>query len=157
MNSEKYELRPRDYEAALANGDSLQPYITQLNQIRRDNPALQQLRNIHFHQIDNPNLIACSKVDAVTGNAVLVIVNLDSYGMQEGMIDVDMEAIGLRQGDSFLVHDAVSGAEYAWSDRNFVRLEPLKDVAHIFVLPDVLPERREKLAWREIPEHDYRP
>ncbi|WP_394280524.1 maltotransferase domain-containing protein [Corynebacterium sp.] len=157
MNSEKYELRPRDYEAALANGDSLQPYITQLNQIRRDNPALQQLRNIHFHEIDNPNLIAYSKVDAVTGNAVLVVVNLDSYGMQEGMINVDMEAIGLRQGDSYLVRDAVSGAEYAWSDRNFVRLEPLKDVAHIFVLPDVLPERREKLAWREIPEHDYRP
>ncbi|SER79275.1 maltotransferase domain-containing protein [Corynebacterium cystitidis] len=157
LDSEKYELRPRDFQTALDNGDSLEPYITQLNHIRRENPALQQLRNIHFHDIENPNLIAYSKVDAVTGNAVLVVVNLDSYGGQEGMINVDMEAIGLRHGDTFKVHDAVSGAEYIWGDRNFVRLEPLKDVAHIFILPDVLPERREKLAWREIPEHDYRP
>ncbi|WP_257202390.1 maltotransferase domain-containing protein [Corynebacterium cystitidis] len=157
LDSEKYELRPRDFQTALDNGDSLEPYITQLNHIRRENPALQQLRNIHFHDIENPNLIAYSKVDAVTGNAVLVVVNLDSYGGQEGMINVDMEAIGLRHGDTFKVHDAVSGAAYIWGDRNFVRLEPLKDVAHIFILPNVIPERREKLAWREIPEHDYRP
>ena len=48
-NSEKYELRPRDFAAALAEGRSLEPYITRLNEIRRAHPALQQLRDIHFH------------------------------------------------------------------------------------------------------------
>ncbi|WIM68645.1 DUF3416 domain-containing protein [Corynebacterium breve] len=157
MNSEKYELRPRDFEGALERGESLEPFITLLNEIRRENPALQQLRNIHFHQVDNDNLIAYSKVDSITGNCVLVVVNLDSFGLQEGMIKVDMEAIGLEPGTRFQVHDAVSGANYIWGDENFVRLEPFKDVAHIFVLPDVAPERREQLAWRQISENDYRP
>ena len=53
LNSEKYELRPRDFAAAAATGNSLEPYITRLNEIRRAHPALQQLRNIAFHQVNN--------------------------------------------------------------------------------------------------------
>ena len=53
LNSEKYELRPRDFAAAAATGNSLEPYLTRLNEIRRAHPALQQLRDIHFHQVDN--------------------------------------------------------------------------------------------------------
>src|SRR5262249_46601358 len=41
LNSEKYQLRPRDYAAALAAGRSLEPWITRLNAIRRAHPALQ--------------------------------------------------------------------------------------------------------------------
>jgi starch synthase (maltosyl-transferring) len=48
LNSEKYELRPRDFAGALAAGRSLEPFIAQLNNIRRLHPALQQLRNIHL-------------------------------------------------------------------------------------------------------------
>lgn len=39
LDSEKYQLRPRDFEAALARGESLEPYITMLNRIRRENPS----------------------------------------------------------------------------------------------------------------------
>ena len=35
LDTEKYELRPRDFEAALAQGRSLAPFLTQLNEIRR--------------------------------------------------------------------------------------------------------------------------
>ena len=61
LNSEKYELRPRDFEAAAATGNSLEPYLTRLNEIRRAHPALQQLRNIHFHHVDNDQIIAYSQ------------------------------------------------------------------------------------------------
>ena len=40
LDSEKYELRPRDFEAALAKGESLEPFMTRLNEIRRLHPAL---------------------------------------------------------------------------------------------------------------------
>ncbi len=56
--------------AAAARGDSLEPYITRLNEIRRAHPALQQLRNIAFHQVDNDQIIAYSKTDPATGVTV---------------------------------------------------------------------------------------
>ena len=105
LDSEKYELRPRDYDAALASGDSLEPFIARLNQIRSTNSALQQLRNIHFHAVDNDNIIAYSKVNALTGNAVLVVVNLDPNNAQESAVHLNLHALGLDGRDHFEVHD----------------------------------------------------
>lgn len=154
LDSEKYELRPRDFAAAVASGDSLEPYITLLNSIRRENPALQQLRNLTFHEVDNDQLIAYSKVDSVTGSQVLVVVNLDPRNAQEGTVTIDYAALGLPEGSSFPVHDAISGADWTWGARNFVRLVPSQDVAHILVLPEVPAELRDQLSWRNIT--DYR-
>lgn len=153
MNSEKYELRPRDFDAALENNDSLEPFITALNRIRKDNPALQQLRNIYFHQIDNDNLIAYSKVDALTGNCILVIVNLDPYNAQEGTIHLNLPELGLDMDSTFEVYDEITGATYHWGTHNFVRLEPWNNVAHVFVLPEIPANRREKLAWLHVDEY----
>ncbi|WP_276907679.1 maltotransferase domain-containing protein [Corynebacterium riegelii] len=157
LDSEKYQLRPRDFEAALARGESLEPYITMLNRIRRENPALQQLRNLHFHDISNDQLIAYSKVDAITGNAVLVVVNLDPYYTQDGILRLNLSEIGINPGESFEVTDQITGATYTWGAENYVRLAPQQNVAHIFVLPNISPERRPGTAYRRISDHDYRP
>ena len=154
LDSEKYELRPRDFQAAVNSGDSLEGYLRLLNQIRRENPALQQLRTLHFHAADNPNILAYSKADAVTGNVVLVVINLDPRNPQEATVDLDLGRLGRNLGDVFTVQDMVTGAAYNWSERNFVRLEPMRDVAHIFLLPPAEPDLREQLAWREVT--DYR-
>ena len=159
-DSEKYQLRHRDFAAALEKGASLEPYLTLLNTIRRDNPALQQLRQIRFHDIANDNIIAYSKVDAETGNAVLVVVNLDPSSTQEGMLRVDASAVGFNDGETFEVHDQITGEHYTWTTAetgNFIRLAPEKNVAHIFRLPEVPSARREALAYRQISDHDYRP
>src|SRR3954462_2866756 len=60
LDSEKYQLRPRDWAGAEAAGRSLAHYLRRLNEIRRAHPALQQLRTLHFHPVDNPNLICFS-------------------------------------------------------------------------------------------------
>ena len=52
------------------------------------------------------------------------------------------------------MQDAISGAAYEWSDHNFVRLEPLRDVAHVFILPPAAHDLQERLAWRRV--EDYR-
>lgn len=153
LNSEKYELRPRDFAGALANGESLEPYITSLNAIRREHPALQQVRAIHFHEVDNEHIVAYSKVDAVTGNSVLVVVNLDPFNAQSGTLHLDLEALGMEAGAEFMVHDTITGESYEWSDQNFVRLEPLHNVAHILELPEVPEERRSELAWRQVEQY----
>ncbi|WP_042408716.1 maltotransferase domain-containing protein [Corynebacterium jeddahense] len=160
LDSEKYQLRPRDFGAALERGASLEPYLTLLNHIRRTNPALQQLRQIRFHDIANDKIIAYSKVDADSGNAVLVVVNLDPHATQEGMLRIDAPSVGLNPGETFDVHDQVTGERYTWTANdtgNFVRLAPEKNVAHIFRLPEVPQARREALAYRQISDHDYRP
>ncbi|QPK80017.1 DUF3416 domain-containing protein [Corynebacterium lizhenjunii] len=155
LDSEKYELRPRDFAAALNAGDSLEPFLTLLNRIRRDNPALQQLRNLRFHHADNEHVLAYSKADPSSGNVVLTVINLDPRYAQEATVHVDLAAIGREPGQTFTVTDAITGATYTWGERNFVRLEPQRDVAHIFVLDPVVPERRQALAWRQV--DDYRP
>ena len=155
LDSEKYELRPRDFAAAAASGDSLESYIRLLNQIRRDNPALQQLRTLRFHDTDNEAIIAYSKADPASGNVVLVVVNLDPRNAQEATVTVDMQAIGRHPSESYTVQDTITGSAYHWSERNFVRLEPLRDVAHVFVLPPADHALQEQLIWRVV--SDYRP
>ena len=86
LDSEKYELRPRDFEAALAQGRSLEPFLTQLNEIRRLHPSLREMRTIRFHAIDNDALLAYSKFDPTTGDCVLVVVTINPYRPEESTI-----------------------------------------------------------------------
>ncbi|KSU60645.1 alpha-1,4-glucan--maltose-1-phosphate maltosyltransferase [Gordonia sp. SGD-V-85] len=148
LNSEKYELRPRDYKAAASRGESLEPWITSLNEIRRRHPALQQLRNIHFHHVDNPSLIAYSKIDPVSGDRVIVVINLNPFGPEDSTVWLDLPKLGFEWYDRFPVRDEVSGEEYWWGQDNYVRLEPWRAVAHILALPPLEPVAAQQLAYR---------
>lgn len=148
LDSEKYQLRPRDFDEARARGESLEPWIATLNRIRRAHPALQQLRNLTFHHIDNDSLIAYSKFDPVTGDAVLTVVNLNPYGAEQGHIWLDMPALGRNWQDHITVLDEVTGEQYQWAQTNFVRLEPWRAVAHVLALPAVPYPARMHLAHR---------
>ncbi|MEU6222079.1 alpha-1,4-glucan--maltose-1-phosphate maltosyltransferase, partial [Streptomyces sp. NPDC047022] len=46
LDSEKYQLRPREWEAAEREGRTITPLITRLNAVRRASPALRQLRDL---------------------------------------------------------------------------------------------------------------
>jgi starch synthase (maltosyl-transferring) len=131
LNSEKYELRPREYEKALADGRSLEPWITRLNAIRHEHPALHQLRTLRFHHADNDAIIAYSKTDPAGKDAVIVVVNLDSHHVQESTIHLDLPSLGFEWTDRFAVRDEVTGQTYDWGEANYVRLEPTTAVAHI--------------------------
>ena len=129
MDSEKYEIRQRSGNAP----GSLVPLITQLNKIRRANPALQSNTSLRFHATDNPQLICYSKTTPDKKNAILVIVNLDPLYGQTGWTDIDLTALGLAPGQSFLVDDLLNNAQYTWHDRrNYVALRPGTQPAHIF-------------------------
>ncbi|MGY1948894.1 alpha-1,4-glucan--maltose-1-phosphate maltosyltransferase [Nocardia asiatica] len=148
LDSEKYELRPRPFAEALARGESLEPWLTRLNEIRRAHPALQQLRCLHFHHVDNDALLAYSKIDPAGGDAVLVVVNLNPFGAEWGMLSLDLPAIGREWHDHPVVYDEVSGEEYHWAQTNYVRLDPARAVAHIIALPPVSQQARTELAYR---------
>jgi len=149
LNSEKYELRPRDFEAALADGESLEPFITRLNEIRRVHPALHQLRTIKFHHVDNDALLAYSKFDPVTGDQVLVVVTLNPFGPEEATLWLDMGALGMEPYDRFWVRDEITGNEFQWGQANYVRLDPANAVAHVLNMPQVSADQRLNLLRRE--------
>ncbi|WP_328902483.1 alpha-1,4-glucan--maltose-1-phosphate maltosyltransferase [Streptomyces sp. NBC_00441] len=132
LDSEKYEIRPRDWEAAEREGRSLAPLITSLNRIRRRNPALQQLRDVHFHASDNDAVIAYSKRSG--SNILLVVVNLDPHHTQEATVSLDMPQLGLDRHESVPVRDELTGTSYHWGRTFYVRLEPGVTPAHIAVL-----------------------
>ncbi|MFF0156263.1 maltotransferase domain-containing protein [Streptomyces sp. NPDC005263] len=130
LDSEKYQLKPRDWETAEHEGRSLSPLITRLNTIRRRHPALHRLRNIHFHRTDNDALIAYSK--RAGQDTVVVVVNLDPHHAQEATVSLDMARLGLERHESVSVHDELAGETYRWGESNYVRLEPGRAPAHVF-------------------------
>ncbi|MFD0024559.1 alpha-1,4-glucan--maltose-1-phosphate maltosyltransferase [Streptomyces sp. NPDC058382] len=132
LDSEKYVIRPRDWEAAEREGRSLAPLITSLNRIRRRHPALQQLRDVHFHSSDNDALIVYSKRSG--SNTVLMVVNLDPHHTQEATVSLDMPQLGLDRHESVPVRDELTGTSYHWGRTFYVRLEPGVTPAHIAVL-----------------------
>jgi starch synthase (maltosyl-transferring) len=132
LDSEKYQLRPRDFAAAIADGRSLAPLIGKLNRIRGEHPALQQLRNVHIHYVDNPDITAFSKRDAGTGDTILVVCTVNPHEWREATVSLDLGALGLSWDAGFTVHDLLSGDEYHWGEHNYVRLDPLGRPAHIF-------------------------
>ncbi|MGA8113056.1 MAG: alpha-1,4-glucan--maltose-1-phosphate maltosyltransferase [Actinocatenispora sp.] len=134
LDSEKYQLRPRDWAAAAAEGRTLAPYITRLNEIRRANPALRQMRELTFHPIDNDAMLCFSKRDHRTGNTVLVVCLLDSHGTHWGNTALELPALGLDWSERFRVRDEFTGAEYDWGQFNAVRLDPYQEPAHVFTV-----------------------
>ncbi|MBW4717737.1 maltotransferase domain-containing protein [Saccharothrix obliqua] len=131
LDSEKYELRPRDFDRALAEGRSLEPWLTRLNEVRRAHPALRQLRELTFHHVDNDALIAFSKTDPATGDTVVCVITLDPGTPREGTLRLDLAALGRSPDERFTAHDEVTGQTWRWGAENYVRLDPAAAVAHI--------------------------
>jgi starch synthase (maltosyl-transferring) len=131
LHSEKYELRPRDFAGAVAEGRSLEPWLRKLNMLRRAHPALQQMRTLRFHHVDNDALLAYSKQDPETGDTVVVVVTLDPYVAQEGTLWLDLPSLGFEWHERLIAHDGVTGETWEWGQANYVRLEPWRAVAHI--------------------------
>ena len=53
IDNEKFEYKMRDWAAIEKEGTSLAPYLTKLNEIRAEHPALRQLRNITIQRTDD--------------------------------------------------------------------------------------------------------
>jgi len=131
LNSEKYQLRPRDLLGAIERGQSLAPLMKRLNQIRRAHPALHQLRNLRFHHTDSDALLVFSKRDADSGDTILVVVTTDPHNVRDGWVHLRLDELGVDWQRGFTASDLLSGASYEWAEHNYVRLGPLQ-VAHVF-------------------------
>ncbi|MDX6245635.1 MAG: hypothetical protein QOE76_3358 [Frankiales bacterium] len=132
LNSEKFQLRPRDWAAAEREGRTLAPHLARLNAIRKAHPALHYLRNLVFHHADSAEIIAYSK--SLGDDTVIVVVNLDPHAVRATTLALDMPTLGLDWADTFTVRDELTGASYEWSQRPFVQLDPFVQPAHVLTV-----------------------
>ncbi len=131
-DSEKYELKVRDWAKASRENRTLAPYIKRLNELRRDHPALQTLRDVVFHATDSPHIIAYSKSDR--DDTVLVICTLDSHNTQSTSLHLNMPELGFDWNDRLIAHNLITDTTWTWHKDVHVELNPFDSVAHIITL-----------------------
>lgn len=127
-DSEKYECKVWDWNRP----GNIKEYITKLNEIRRNNPALHEYDNLRFFKSENENILFFGKSTPDKGNRVLVIVNVDPYHSHNSWIYVPLADLGLDASRPYRVRDAITGQIFTWTgERNYVELDPLKEPAHV--------------------------
>jgi starch synthase (maltosyl-transferring) len=141
IDNEKYQFKDRrwaDYEpGGPREGQSLAGYLTKLNQIRRDHPALHRLRNLVFHHVDDANIMAFSKRRTLPDGSediVIVVANLDPHSTRESTVHLDMPALGFDYHEHFGAHDLITDQSWHWGEHNYVRLGPASEPVHVIAI-----------------------
>ena len=121
LDSEKYELRPRDWHAP----GNIIADITLLNRLRRTHPALQTHLNTRFLVAHNDSVIYYTKPEPDGAGMILVMVSLDPHGAQEADFEVPLWEFGLPDDGSVAVEDLAAGHRFRWHGKNqWIRLDP---------------------------------
>jgi starch synthase (maltosyl-transferring) len=131
LHSEKYELKVRDWDAP----GNLIGFITQINSIRREHPALQRYRNLTFYGADDPQIVWYGKMTPERDDVVFVAASLDPSSTRTTTVDVPLHELGIAPDQPYRMHELLSDVTYEWrGPRGFVGLDPARDPAQIFVL-----------------------
>lgn len=121
LDSEKYQLRSWDMDQP----GNIQEDIRLVNRIRQEHPALANFSSLRFQNAFNDNVLYYSKSDDVTGDYLLVHVNLDPWSPQEFDFEVPLWEFDLPDDASIEVKDVVHGNHFTWHGKNHrLRLDP---------------------------------
>ncbi|MDA4118636.1 MAG: alpha-1,4-glucan--maltose-1-phosphate maltosyltransferase [Thaumarchaeota archaeon] len=130
LDSEKYQYKVWDWDRR----GNIKDFITKVNEIRRNNPALHLTKNLRLLESTNENVFFYGKWTQDRSNVIFVAVNLDPVRAHEAMVSVPLTEIGLDPTRSFTVIDLVTKKEFEWKGTNYVRLDPSDEPAHILQL-----------------------
>jgi starch synthase (maltosyl-transferring) len=56
---------------------------------------------------------------------------VDPHAARETTVHLNMPALGMDWHDTFAVHDELTDQSWVWGERNYVRLDPFHEPAHI--------------------------
>jgi len=121
LDSEKYQLRPRDYHAP----GNICGEITRLNQIRRDNRALHSHLGFQAYNAWNDNILYFGKRTPERDNFILVAVSLDPHQAQEAHFELPLWEFGLPDDAELEGEDLMNGHRWTWHGKvQWMRIEP---------------------------------
>jgi starch synthase (maltosyl-transferring) len=121
LNSEKYEIRPRDYAAP----GNIVREITALNRLRRAHPALHSHLGVQFYDAYSDDVLLYGKRGPGQSDMILVAISLDPLGVQDVDIDIPLWEWNLPDHGSLAVEDLLYEQRFVWTGkRQHVRLDP---------------------------------
>lgn len=131
LNSEKYELKAWDWDRP----GNIRGYISRLNAIRRDNPALHDFRNLKFYNADDDHILVYGKMTPARDNFIFIAVNLDPHNVRESNFELPLWEFGLPDWAGLNVEDLLGGDAF-WLQGKIqrIRLDPALGPAAIWRL-----------------------
>lgn len=131
LDSEKYEFKVWDWDRP----GNLVDYVTTINRIRHENPALHELENLEFYEADNEHVLFYGKRTLDLRNIVVIAVNLNPFQSQEARLQIPINSFGIKPDEMYQLHnlitnqrDLVKGGTYS------VRLDPQVQPAAIYAV-----------------------
>jgi starch synthase (maltosyl-transferring) len=112
-DSEKYELRWRDYAAP----GNIVPEIARLNALRRAEPHLQSHLGVTFYNAFNDQILYYGKSVPGRRDRILVAVNLDPHEVQACDFEIPLWEWKLPDHDSLAVEDLLHGHKFTWTGK----------------------------------------
>lgn len=131
IDSEKYEIKVWD----LDRPGHIKDEIRRLNAIRRENPALQDFRNVVRINAYNDNIIGYAKFSPDKSNCVFCLVNLDPHNRQECAYEIPLWEWDLPDHGSLEVEDLIGGYRFTlYGKTHQIALDPYERVAVVWRL-----------------------
>jgi starch synthase (maltosyl-transferring) len=128
LNSEKYEIRVRDWDAP----GNIRDDVRAINRLRRENRALREFENIRFYPSNDDAVIFYGKTDFHHRNFVFVAVNLDPRTPHAPALEFPTGEFGL---DPAAIKDQLYGTPLNWAyGRAYTELHPERNPAAVFVV-----------------------
>lgn len=139
IDNEKYEFKPRNWQAAEATG--LPHLLGTLNGIRKRHTALNRLRGLRINETTNDNILCFTRFSRPEespdgqADAVITVINLDPFSAHDAVINLDLSPFDVQPGWAgealFEVTDELSGQTFLWNERPYVQLDPSWQFAHV--------------------------
>jgi starch synthase (maltosyl-transferring) len=117
LDSEKYEIRARDWDAP----GNIKPLLADLNRLRREHAALRGYDNLRFEPVTGSRTLFYRKAlpegepDPLTGqprawrDPVYVAVNCDPTAAERAILHPDLPAVGIGWDEPYRMTDLLTG------------------------------------------------
>ncbi len=128
INSEKYELKTRDWNKP----GNIKEYLRGINELRRANPALLQTNNLRFLQVDDDNVIGFIKESGDNAVAVAIALSANPHEFWLHFGDVQIGPDDARRPVR-AIENLVTRERHLleWNGRR-LRIDPSQDPALLF-------------------------
>jgi starch synthase (maltosyl-transferring) len=141
LNSEKYEYKVWDWDRS----GNIVDYVTFINRMRREHPALQEYDNLRFYPADDENVICYGKATPDHSDIVVAIVNLDPFSPHETRYHLPIQEWDIAADEQYRVIDLLTGQHLIWTGPSqWTRLDPHDEPARFYAI-----SRFEHVSYRE--------
>jgi starch synthase (maltosyl-transferring) len=134
LHSEKYEYKVWDWDRP----GNIIPYISRVNAIRCQHPALHLYDNLRFYRSDDENITCYGKATPDGSDRVIVVVNLDPFDAHVTWLHFPLAEWGYAPGEPFTVEDLLTGETHRWTEHQHIHLDPHDEPARFYAVRPIV-------------------